>query len=287
MCLTDRPQKNFWNAAPRLGFPTVTDPNAGQAIGIFRLLHSVDPATQTRSYSKSAHYDRVKVRSNYHILPNTAVSKVLFQGKVATGVEFIDRATGVKSSSNAAKEVIIAAGAVHSPQILQLSGIGPAALLGSLNIKTVADLPGVGSNLQDHLVATVNYRGKFHSSSEDDPSQLTSVVTNNLFPNGGSLDAKTTYDTEQRALYDLGEPSAYTITRTTGNLIIFLSLKQAVSKWASLRHSVKAHNPLSVLPPDTHPKVLDGYVAQRAQICQIGPVANEGGPDLLPRLAGS
>jgi choline dehydrogenase-like flavoprotein len=154
---TDKPKENFWNAALRLGFPTVQDPNAGEPIGVFRLLHSVDPATQTRSYSKTGHYDRVKARSNYHILPNTAVGKVTFQGTTATGVEFIDRASKAKSTAKATKEVIVAAGAVHSPQILQLSGVGPKSVLQGLGITTVSDLPGVGSNLQDHLVLTVNY----------------------------------------------------------------------------------------------------------------------------------
>ncbi|KAF2744933.1 GMC oxidoreductase [Sporormia fimetaria CBS 119925] len=231
--------ERFWNAAVRMGFPTVQDPNAGQAIGIFRLLHSVDPATQTRSYSRRAHYDRVKVRSNYHIFPNTAVAKVIFQGTTATGVEFIDLATKVKSIAKATKEVIVAAGAVHTPQILQLSGVGRKTDLQALGIRTVSDLPGVGSNLQDHLVLTVNYN-----------------FTNNLFPNGGSLNANQTYDAEQRALYDAGQPSAYTITRTTGNLILFLSLQNDPS-------------PQKSLPSGTAQQVLKGYIAQRKQILKL------------------
>lgn len=244
---------NFWNAAKRLGFPAIQDPNAGEAIGVFRLLHSVDPATHRRSFARNEHYDRVaSVRPNYHIIPNTAVSKVIFQGTSATGVEFIDRATNLKSTAIATKEVIVSAGAVHTPQILQLSGIGPKSHLQSLGISTISDLPGVGANLQDHLVLTVNYN-----------------FTNNLFPNGGSLDANATYDAEQRVLYDTGKPSAYEITRTTGNLIIFLSLKQAANNWLSCLGSVIARNPLSVLPSGTNAKVLAGYIAQRLQIVKL------------------
>lgn len=150
--------ENFWNAARRLGLKTVKDPNAGESSGVFRLLHSVDPATQTRSYARSAHYDRViSARPNYHILTNTAVTKVIMSGTTATGVEFITRATGAKTTVKAKREVIIAAGAVHSPQILQLSGIGSSTHLKGLGIKQVVDLPGVGHNLQDHLVLTVTY----------------------------------------------------------------------------------------------------------------------------------
>ena len=79
---------------------------------------------------------------------------------IATGVEYIDRATSVKTFVAANKEVIVAAGAVHTPQILQLSGIGSASHLRSLNISVVSDLPGVGQNLQDHLVLKVNYECK-------------------------------------------------------------------------------------------------------------------------------
>lgn len=154
--------ENFWDASTSLGIPEVTDPNSGTNTGIFWLTRSLDSRTQTRSYAKIAHYDRVSAtRPNYHILPSTAVSKVLFGPlKKARGVEFITRSNGAVGSVTAKKEVIISAGGVHSPQILQLSGIGPSALLTGLGIPVVADLPGVGQNLQDHLTVTVDYNCK-------------------------------------------------------------------------------------------------------------------------------
>lgn len=134
------------------------DPNGGDATGIFRLVRSVDPRTQTRDSARISHYDNVAAsRPNYHILPNTAVNRVIFEGTTVVGVELVNRTTSTKSVVKASKEVIISAGAVHSPQILQLSGIGPAALLKSVGIKPVVDLPGVGQNLQDHLVLSVSY----------------------------------------------------------------------------------------------------------------------------------
>ncbi|KAF2200642.1 choline dehydrogenase-like protein [Delitschia confertaspora ATCC 74209] len=243
--------KNFWNAALRLGIPTIKDPNAGEAIGIFCLLHSVDPANQTRSFARTAHYDRViSARPNYHVLPNTAVGKVTFTGTTATGVEYIDRASGAKSTAKATKEVIIAAGAVHSPQILQLSGIGSKSHLQGLGIKQLVNLPGVGQNLQDHLVLTVNYN-----------------YTNNLFPNGGSLQSNATYNAEQRALYDARQPSAYDITATTGNLIIFLNLQNTTSaaKYQSIVSSAKSLNPATLIS-STDKAVLKGYANQRNAI---------------------
>jgi choline dehydrogenase-like flavoprotein len=130
----------------------------------------VDPKTQTRSHARINHYDRViGTRPNYHILPSTAVSRVVFEGTTAVGVEYANTTSGERGTIKANKEVIVAAGSVHSPQILQLSGVGDAAHLASLGIETTIDLPGVGRNLQDHLVLTVNYNCR---SLERSPSSI-------------------------------------------------------------------------------------------------------------------
>jgi choline dehydrogenase len=83
---------------------------------------------------------------------------VLFEGRKAVGVEYTQN--GVKRVAKAAREVILAGGAVNSPQLLQLSGVGPGALLREHGIAVIADLPGVGENLQDHYVMSVSYRLK-------------------------------------------------------------------------------------------------------------------------------
>jgi choline dehydrogenase len=143
-----------------LGIPVAPDPNNGNNTGLFTLLRALDPDTETRSYAKTAHYDRVSSRPNYHLLPNTAVSKVKFKGKTAVGVEYRPVGTNQAFNATACNEVILAAGAVHSPQILQLSGVGPKALLQSLGIPVVLDLPGVGTNFQDQLNMPVTYNCK-------------------------------------------------------------------------------------------------------------------------------
>lgn len=148
---------NFYNGAVSLGIQPAKDPNNGHARGLFRLLRSVDPKTQTRSSARVNRYDRDAPRPNYHILPSTAVARVLFNKTTATGVEYVNSANGTRSVARARNEVIIAAGGVHSPQILQLSGVGDASLLRKFGVKLVSDLPGVGQNLQDHLVLKVNY----------------------------------------------------------------------------------------------------------------------------------
>ena len=97
-------------------------------------------------------------RANLRVETKALASRVLFEGKRAVGVEFTQG--GEMRTARAAREVILAGGAVNSPQLLQLSGVGPAALLKEHGIGVVADLPGVGENLQDHYVIIHTYRLK-------------------------------------------------------------------------------------------------------------------------------
>ncbi len=99
-----------------------------------------------------------KGRRNLTIAKNALVARILFDGKVATGVEYIQR--GVRKKAYAGHEVILSAGAINSPQILQLSGIGPADLLRSKGIEVVHAAEGVGRNLQDHLGIDFIYKSR-------------------------------------------------------------------------------------------------------------------------------
>lgn len=118
----------------------------------------LDSTHGIRSYARINHYDVVKEsRPNYHILANTTVAKVLFNGTQAIGVQYLPSLGGDISHVMVQKEVLLAAGGIHTPQILQLSGIGPRALLDTLGIETLSDLPGVGQNLQDHATLTISY----------------------------------------------------------------------------------------------------------------------------------
>ena len=85
-------------------------------------------------------------------------TRLLFDGKRCTGVAFRQR--GIDHEALAAREVILCGGAVNSPHLLQISGIGPAEYLQSIGVAVLHDLPGVGSNLQDHYVARISHRAK-------------------------------------------------------------------------------------------------------------------------------
>jgi choline dehydrogenase len=137
----------FKKAANALGVPTTDDFNnlTQEGVGYYQLTtHKGFRCSTAVAYLKPA-----KKRSNLHIWTNSQVCKLIFENKKAVGIELIQG--GVKKIVRANKEVILSAGAIQSPQILQLSGVGPAKLLQEFNIPLVHDLPGVGENLQDHL----------------------------------------------------------------------------------------------------------------------------------------
>ena len=97
-------------------------------------------------------------RANLRVETVALASRVLFEGKRAVGVEYTQ--SGETRTVRARREVILAGGAINSPQLLELSGIGDAARLQDLGIPVVADLPGVGENLQDHFAVGTRYRLK-------------------------------------------------------------------------------------------------------------------------------
>ena len=127
-------------------------------------------------------------RPNLQLTMHAQVSRVLFEGTTATGVEWV--ADGTKKQAHAEREVILAAGALQSPQVLQLSGIGPAALLREHGIAVVADVPEVGENLQDHYQSRVIVRLKKKMSLNDqvrNPVELAKMGLQWLLQNRGPL----------------------------------------------------------------------------------------------------
>jgi choline dehydrogenase len=108
-------------------------------------------------------------RRNLRVEMRALASRVLFEGRKATGVEFLQ--SGRRRVVRAAREVILAGGAINSPQLLQLSGVGPGRLLADHGLAVVKDLLGVGENLQDHYVVSLQYRLKPHVVSVNECSK--------------------------------------------------------------------------------------------------------------------
>jgi choline dehydrogenase len=137
----------FIEAANRLGVPRSSDFNTGDQKGVG--YYQLSTRRGFRCSTAVAYLRPAKKRPNLHIQCNAYASKVLTESGKATGVTYLR--DGTLHSVRANLEVILTAGAIQSPQLLQLSGIGPAALLQRFGIPVVRDLPGVGENLQDHL----------------------------------------------------------------------------------------------------------------------------------------
>ena len=104
-----------------------------------------------------AYLNPARSRPNLTILTHAQVTRVVLEGRRAVGVAYTDRA-GKEHVVKAAKEVVLSGGAINSPQVLMLSGIGEAAQLRDHGIAVAQDLPGVGKNMQDHLQARLVYK---------------------------------------------------------------------------------------------------------------------------------
>ncbi|KAI1656875.1 putative GMC oxidoreductase [Daldinia decipiens] len=141
-----------WKATlANLGYPTSLDSLSGEFYGAYLSAISIDPVTKQRSYSGNAYLQRARSRLNLSVYTETHVEKVLFDGSKpakATGVQYSQG--GLTKIATARKEVILSAGAINTPKILELSGIGEAELLKPLGINVVVDNKHVGENLQNH-----------------------------------------------------------------------------------------------------------------------------------------
>ncbi|MBY6141155.1 GMC family oxidoreductase N-terminal domain-containing protein [Leisingera daeponensis] len=150
--------KNFLAAGQDMGWPFLPDMNAAAEEGVNTLPgegmgYVRSTVKDGRRWSSADAFLRPAMkRGNLTVISGALVEKVLTAGWRATGVAF--RVKGQPQTAKAAREVILSAGAVNSPQLLQLSGIGPAALLQRHGIEVAHDLPQVGQGLQDHLAVS-------------------------------------------------------------------------------------------------------------------------------------
>jgi len=119
-----------------------------------------------RCSSATAYLRPALKRSNLRVETDAHAGAIVFEGARATGVKYVQH--GVTKEVRAAREVILAAGALQSPQLLQLSGVGRATFLQQMGVRVVRDLPGVGENLQDHLQHRLIYRVRKPITTNDD-----------------------------------------------------------------------------------------------------------------------
>ncbi|KAK7954670.1 hypothetical protein PG988_015364 [Apiospora saccharicola] len=241
------PQIEAFREMPGVEFPP--DSGSGRA-GVYWHPSFMDPRKVQRSYARTGHYDGIN-RTTYDLVYNSKVTKLNIEDLKATGVVF---QTAVKNETRmvtvkARKEVILAAGAVHTPQILQLSGVGPAKQLEEAGIETVVDLPGVGQNFQDHpmLGMAIMLRNfTVHPSPMD-------LLTNHNFSDW----AKATWAKNRTGPYSIG----------IGNVAAWLGMPVvSPDRYETIASKLEAQDHAAYLPPDTDPTVIAGYKAQMSAL---------------------
>jgi choline dehydrogenase len=145
----------FFDAAEQAGHARVPDLNGRRQEGMAPFDRNV---WRGRRFSASkAYLHPVRERTNLAVLCLTIATRVVFEGNRAVGVDVLERG---RPRRIRAGRVVLCGGAINSPQLLQLSGVGPADLLRSHDIDVVHDLPGVGENLQDHLEVYIQHACK-------------------------------------------------------------------------------------------------------------------------------
>ncbi|KAI1391511.1 putative GMC oxidoreductase [Hypoxylon trugodes] len=125
------------------------------SVGAFSTVTSVDPIEKQRYHVARAYYDPIKDRKNLHVRTGAPVDKIIFEGTKAVGVQYQYEAE--TKVATAGKEIILSAGALQSPKLLELSGVGSKSLLTKHGIEAVKDLEGVGENLMDHPVCDIGF----------------------------------------------------------------------------------------------------------------------------------
>jgi len=148
--------QSILNAVKDSGFELFEDSNGYKQEGFGTFDVTIDSGK--RYGAGKAYLDDVKNNSNIEIFTSSNVSKILFKDKVAIGVEVL--INNKKEIYYANKEILLSAGSINSPKLLQLSGIGNAIELKKQGIEIIHDLPGVGENLQDHLEIYIQHKSK-------------------------------------------------------------------------------------------------------------------------------
>jgi choline dehydrogenase len=145
---------HFVEAAQEAGFPLTSDYNGKTQEGV--AYSQMTRRGRLRGSTARTFLAQAKGRANLRVETDAIATRLLFDGKRCTGVAFRQR--GADRRLTVAREVILCGGAVNSPHVLQISGIGPADHLQRIGVPVVHDLPGVGANLNDHYVVRVSHR---------------------------------------------------------------------------------------------------------------------------------
>jgi choline dehydrogenase len=189
----------FVAAAQETGVPANPDFNGASQDGAG--FYQVTQKDGLRWSTASAFLRPALARPNLTVITNALACRIRFEGRRATGVEFVRH--GQSALADASREVVLCGGSVNSPQLLMLSGVGPAGPLRTVGVPVVADLPGVGQNLQDHL-------GTFVRNEITVPCSLYGATAEQL------AQVQAEYETTRQGLFTSNIAEAGAFLRTRG-----------------------------------------------------------------------
>ncbi|KAH7355004.1 choline dehydrogenase-like protein [Rhexocercosporidium sp. MPI-PUGE-AT-0058] len=218
----------------------------GGAVGVFWVPNAMDPDTRSRSYARTAHYDPIAHRKNYHLLTGYKVEKILFSEDLrAQTVQVVAREPSSATwTMIAKKEIIIATGAIHTPLLLQRSGLGSKELLKEAGIDVLVDLPGVGQNFQDHAICSNIYN-----------------FTNDLVPNRAMMASDLAFNAAAQKEYQ--ENKTGPVSGGAGSGGAFIPLRNLTSSYIFIINSTLSQNASSYIPAQYTGALLQGFLKQR------------------------
>ncbi|KAF2195874.1 GMC oxidoreductase [Zopfia rhizophila CBS 207.26] len=244
--------KILWDAWSDLNITGPVEHATGNMLGRYWVPASQHPINQTRSYARYGYYDPIKTRTNYHLLIGYKVEKLKLSSDYKTeGIIISERFhPDQRVTVKVIKEAILAAGAVHTPHILQLSGIGPKDILEAADIEVRVDLPGVGQNMQDHPQARVACN-----------------FTKDLWPNPDTLASNATYRDESQAEYE--DHKTGPLTLSLGTSFTFLPLQTVYGNHQQFVSKLKAQSPATYLSPNISTSIIAGFAAQKKVLARL------------------
>ncbi|KAK2763406.1 gmc oxidoreductase [Colletotrichum kahawae] len=265
-----------------VGIHTSNDVNSGDPTGAMIVASSMSPTNQTRSDARTGYFDTANTRSNFHVVTGHMATRLIVglpgsltnqESRRIIGVELSTGLSDIKRTVTANKEVILAAGAIQSPVLLQVSGIGPRQVLESLNISTQIDLPGVGNNFQDHPMARFPYNcehpatclicfGLTNFQILMHPSSLLMISTATHSKMRWISSWPTRRASHTLSHNDVKLTFSGPLTTPLINTVAFLALKYHADEWRTLLAHSKNQS-FDFLPLDTPSAVAAGYAKQK------------------------
>ena len=235
--------RHFFAAARELGLPETGDINGADYEGA--AVYQINTCGGRRMHSARAFLAPALKRPNVTLLTGAFVERILFEGRRAVSVQLSHR--GARKTLHATREIILSAGAVTSPRILQLSGIGPASLLKSHGIEPLLDASQVGGNLQDHLGLNYYFRAT-------EPT-----LNNVLRPLHGKLRAALSY------AFGRGGPLSLSVNQCGGFFRSSAELKQPDQQlyFNPVTYTTTPNGKRTVVQPDPFPGFIIGFQPTR------------------------